>query len=245
LCQADLLQHRFLHVHKVGSQHHHPRRLRYSCKTARHNQWILMVADVSCSGQVRLVGSFTPTATGFNTTTHEKYSRTAFSAPTPTCSISPSDCVGLYEASSSSSTAFLSAYAAALTNVSLAAYATALTVGDSTTTFGTASMATPPIITINGTAYTATISTGPAYTATVSSTTYVTPASTYTKYILSDSENVKWLLDNKTALLVGYYDHGILPKWTPACNRSIDEASCGACTIYGGEVGRRLGNLAR
>ena len=104
-----------------------------------------------CDSSVRLVGSFTPTATAIGSSLGQwtVITRSDFAQPTPACSVSPSDCENLYQQSVSSLSAFQAGVTAAQTTVSLALYAAALTVGNETTTYGTGSMATPPTITLN------------------------------------------------------------------------------------------------
>ncbi|KAK3629541.1 hypothetical protein LTR56_017970 [Elasticomyces elasticus] len=189
-----------------------------------------------CDSSVRLVGSFTPTATAIGSDLNRwaVITNSDFAVATPACSVSPSDCEELYQASLSSVSAFQAAYTAAVTTVMLAPYAAALTVGTETTTFGTGSMATPPIITLNNTAYTATITTLTAYTATLASSIFTNPAKTMTMYDMPVYN--QRLVDNSTIQISGYVDSSLMPQWQMACNRTVTETSCGACTIYGGEV---------
>ncbi|KAK5696109.1 hypothetical protein LTR97_008529 [Elasticomyces elasticus] len=189
-----------------------------------------------CDSSIRLVGSFTPTATAIGSDLNRWaiITNSDFAVATPACSVSPSDCEELYQASLSSVSAFQAAYTAAVTTVMLAPYAVALTVGTETTTFGTGSMPTPPIITLNNTAYTATITTLTAYTATLASSIFTNPAKTMTMYDMPVYN--QRLVDNSTIQISGYVDSSHMPQWQMACNRTVTETSCGACTIYGGEV---------
>ncbi|KAK5719439.1 hypothetical protein LTR15_007963 [Elasticomyces elasticus] len=196
-----------------------------------------------CDSSTRLVGSFTPTATaiGLDLNRWAIITNSDFAVATPACSVSPSDCEELYQASLSSVAAFQAAYTAAVTTVMLAPYAAALTVGTETTTFGTGSMATPPIITFNNTAYTATITTLTAYTVTLASSIYTNPAKTMTMYDMPVYN--QRLVDNSTIQITGYVDPSLMPQWQMACNRTVTETSCGACTIYGGEVSQHAEDL--
>ncbi|KAK4950706.1 hypothetical protein LTR10_010699 [Elasticomyces elasticus] len=206
-------------------------------RTYTFTKWAASTTTLGgCDSSVRLVGSFTPTATAIGSDLNRWaiITNSDFAVATPACSVSPSDCEELYQASLSSVSAFQAAYTAAVTTVMLAPYAAELTVGTETTTFGTGSMATPPIITLNNTAYTATTTTLTAYTATLASSIYTNPAKTMTMYDMPVYN--QRLVDNSTIQISGYVDSSLMPQWQMACNRTVTETSCGACTIYGGEV---------
>ncbi|KAK5685898.1 hypothetical protein LTS10_002011 [Elasticomyces elasticus] len=118
--------------------------------------------------------------------------------------------------------------AAAQTNITLASGATAITIGNATTSF-TNPGSFLPVLTINGTAFSGSVETT-AYTVYLSSTTSTnTPVTVeHTVYDLGSNGN----LTAGTPLT--WYNRAYLTATEPACHPT--HGVCGPCTIYGGQV---------
>ncbi|KAK5716669.1 hypothetical protein LTR15_009561 [Elasticomyces elasticus] len=173
-----------------------------------------------CDTHTRLIGSFTPTASSSFLT----YSETLFEAslgPQPTCTVQPSDCNKLWDV-------YMANTAAAQTNITLASSATAITIGNATTSF-TNPQSTLPVLTINGTAFSGIVETT-AYTVYLPSTT-----STNTPSII---ENTVYDLGPNGNLTAGtpmtWHNTAYLTATEPACHPT--HGVCGPCTIFGGQV---------
>nr|POE93677.1 hypothetical protein CFP56_19689 [Quercus suber] len=169
-----------------------------------------------CDGDPRVVGALTTLATGTNSSVYYQFQN--YTAPTPTCSINPSDCADLNAAYSQAYNDTAMSSSSLDLQLTLAAGATALTIANDfstvTTTFA-GPITTPPILTIGGSAWT---------------------ANADSQYILSPVNGtfVDTLTPNGTALYIPsipftYWD------LESVCTRT-QASECGRCAIYGGQV---------
>ncbi|KAK5718807.1 hypothetical protein LTR17_015641 [Elasticomyces elasticus] len=173
-----------------------------------------------CDTHTRLIGSFTLTASSSFLTTRETLSESSLELQ-PTCTVQPSDCNNLWDV-------YMVNTAAAQTNITLASSATAITIGNATTSF-TNPQSALPVLTINGTAFSGIVETT-AYTVYLSSTT-----STNTHFTI---ENTVYNLGPNGNLTAGtpmtWHNRAYLTATEPACHPTY--GVCGPCTIFGGQV---------
>ncbi|EMC93681.1 hypothetical protein BAUCODRAFT_250812 [Baudoinia panamericana UAMH 10762] len=181
-----------------------------------------------CDSWTRLVGEFTPIGSGFTSTTIWEAVSTLPAQPSPPCSVNPSDCGLLWSNYNNYATSWGSAQSAAETVIALAPSATAVTIGDATTSFGTTRLTTPPVISFNGTDYSGLV--------TSYSTVYGSPGTSlrYQTYYELPQGN---LFENGTLTCAAS-----VVSWAsdysnyPYCSEPATMSGCGQCTIYGGTV---------
>lgn len=169
-----------------------------------------------CLSRGRIVGTLTPTASGTASFTFPHATPdTNGSITTPTCSINPGDCEGLFstfDAAQSRDSSRDSIWSAAGITISLASDLQSAQIGDTIATFDLGNPITPPILTINSTAYT---------------------ANAGTSYYIDHG----YFLPGGWDVIFPPYPYQEDPT-VPFCDRSQNAAVCQdiPCTIMGGNV---------